>query len=103
MLELSTGEQLTVSRSLPTTAKWMETAASALKESEVTQIGGIPFITRSSKSVMLCHPLWRLDPSYFTDLQAEAFDEARDRFETVQMEDIRSFRRNPLIVWPHLQ
>ncbi len=103
MLELCTGAELTVSRSLPATAKWMETAAQALMGSKVELIEAVPIITRNGKCVMLCHPLWRLDPSFFTDQQALAFDEAESRFGSVALEDVRDFQRNPLAIFPHLR
>lgn len=103
MLELATGVEMIISRSLPATAKWMDTAAAALKDSKVEQIGQVPVITRNEKCVMLCHPLWRLEPAFFTDTQAAAFSEAEDRFKSVELEDVRSFRRNPLVIWSHLQ
>lgn len=103
MLELCTGANLTVRRSLPPMTKWIETAAYALIGSKVEHIGDIPLITRDGKCVMLCHPLWRLDPAFFTDAQAAAFDEAKEKFKNVAVEDIRTFRRNPLAIWPHLR
>jgi DEAD/DEAH box helicase domain-containing protein len=103
MLELCTGAELTVSRSLPPTAKWMETAAHALMGSRLELIKDVPSITRNGKCVMLCHPLWRLDPGFFTDAQAVAFDEAEGRFDSVALEDVRDFRRNPLAIFPHLR
>ncbi len=103
MLELAAGVQLTSARSLPSAAQWMDTAAEALRESQAEQIAGIPVITRNDRCVMLCHPLWRQESAFFTDAQAAAFDEAEERFKGVALEDIRSFRRNPLVIWPHLQ
>ncbi|WP_280332725.1 DEAD/DEAH box helicase [Nocardia wallacei] len=103
MLELCTGAELTVSRSLPPEAKWMEAAAQALLGSQVDLIKNVPIITRQDRCVMLCHPLWRLDSAYFTDAQAVAFDEAQRRFASVAVEDIRRFRRNPLAILPHLR
>lgn len=103
MLELCTGAELTVGRSLPSTAKWMETAAHALMGSQLEVIKDVPIITRNGRCVMLCHPLWRLDSAFFTDAQAIAFDEAESRFRNVAMEDVRSFRRNPLAIFPHLR
>lgn len=103
MLELCTGTELTVSRSLPPTTKWIETAAEALMGSKVERIDDIPAITRNRKCVLLCHPLWRLDSAYFNDAQAAAFDEAESLFDNVAVEDIRNFRRNPLAIWPQLQ
>lgn len=103
MLELCAGEELTVNRSLPQTAVWMETSAQSLMGSAVSCVEGIPAITRNGKCVLLFHPLWRLEPAYFNDAQAAAFAEAEDSFESVAVEDIRSFRRNPLTIWNHLQ
>jgi DEAD/DEAH box helicase domain-containing protein len=103
MLELCTGTELTVGRSLPQTAKWMETSAQALNGSAVDCIEGIPAITRSGKCVLLFHPLWRLEPAFFNDAQAAAFDEAEGSFSKVAVEDLRNFRRNPLKIWPQLQ
>jgi DEAD/DEAH box helicase domain-containing protein len=103
MMELAAGEPLTLSRSLPTNGAWLEAAAHALGESTVECIEDVPAITRNARCVLLIHPLWRMDQAYFTDEQAAAFAEAEDRFQSVSMADIRSFRRNPLFVWNHLQ
>jgi DEAD/DEAH box helicase domain-containing protein len=103
MLELCTGTELTVGRSLPQTAKWMETSAQALNGSAVACIEGVPAITRNGKCVLLFHPLWRLEPAYFNDAQAAAFDQAESSFSTVAVEDLRNFRRNPLKIWPQLK
>jgi DEAD/DEAH box helicase domain-containing protein len=103
MLELCTGAELTVSRSLPQSAKWMDTSAQALNGSALACIEGVPAITRNGKCVLLFHPLWRLEPAYFNDAQAAAFDAAESSFGSVAVEDIRNFRRNPLKIWPQLQ
>ncbi|MFF3566887.1 DEAD/DEAH box helicase [Nocardia jiangxiensis] len=102
MLELCTGAELTVSRSLPPTAKWMEAAAHALG-AQLDLIKDLPIITRDGRCVMLCHPMWHLDPAFFTDAQTVAFDEAAGRFASVAMEDVRNFRRNPLTILPGLR
>jgi DEAD/DEAH box helicase domain-containing protein len=103
MLELAAGVAMTTSRSLPPSAVWIDTAAAALRGSTAGSIHEIPIVTRNDKCVMLCHPLWRLDRAFLTDSQAEAYDEAEGQFGSVFMEDIRSFRRNPLKIWSHLQ
>lgn len=101
MLELANGEPLTVSRSLPAEEPWIKTAADGIGAT-ADSINEVPIIARDDSCVVLCHPLWRLDPAYFTDTQAEAYDEAQDRFRRVAVQDIRVFRTNPLSVWPHL-
>jgi DEAD/DEAH box helicase domain-containing protein len=95
MLELAAGTELTTTRSLPAAAQWMDTAARALNGSQAEQIDAVPVITRDGRCVMLCHPLWRKDPAFFTDEQAAAFDEAEGRFKSVALEDIRSFKAEP--------
>ncbi|WP_396910632.1 DEAD/DEAH box helicase [Mycolicibacterium sp.] len=101
MMELANGVPLTLSRSLPIEAPWIKTAAAAL-ESSADSINEVPIITRGENCVVLIHPLWRLDPAYFVDEQAEAFDEAQDRFRHVGVQDIRTFRMNPLSAWAQL-
>ena len=103
MLELATGETLTLSRSLPNKLTAVEAAAKALGGSSVDSINGVPIISRRNRCVLLIHPLWRYEKSYFTDGQALSFDDAQDRFDSVSIEDIRIFRRNPLSVWKYLQ
>jgi DEAD/DEAH box helicase domain-containing protein len=103
MMELSTGEPLTLSRSLPPNETWLEAAANALGGSTADRIEDVPAITREGRCVLLVHPLWRMDEAYFTDEQAAAFAEAEDRFKSVSIADIRGFRRNPLSVWNCLQ
>lgn len=102
MLELASGVEMTVSRSLPRSAIWMDVAANAMQGSRTDQINDIPLIIRDERCVMLCHPLWRTEPEFFTDAQAVAYDDAAERFSSVVLEDIRAFRMNPLAVWPHL-
>lgn len=101
MLELANGEQLTISRSLPPEAPWIKTAAAGIDASAET-INEVPVIVRGDRCVVLCHPLWRSEAAYFTDMQGETYDEAQDRFRHVAVHDIRVFRTNPLSVWPHL-
>lgn len=101
MMELANGLPLTLSRSLATGLPWIKTAAAAM-ESSADSINDVPIITRGDNCVMLIHPLWRLDPTYFVDEQAEAFDEAQDRFRRVGVQDIRTLRMNPLSAWAHL-
>jgi DEAD/DEAH box helicase domain-containing protein len=103
LLELATGQDLTVSRSLPSWAQWMEVAANGLQGARLEQIEELPVIVRGDKCVLLIHPLWRKEMAYFTESQAMAFDEAQDRFASVALEDVRAFRRNALCVWSELQ
>lgn len=103
MLELSAGVEMTASRSLPEQAIWMDVAADALGGARTGQIDDVPIITRGDNCVMFCHPLWRTDPAFFTDKQAAAYDDATEKFRRVSLVDIRSFRRNPLAIWPDLQ
>lgn len=101
MLELANGEQLTVGRSLPVDEPWIKTAAAAM-DASADSINNVPIVTRNDNCVVLCHPLWRLEPALFVDDQAEAYDEAMDRFRHVDVQDIRVFRTNPLSVWARL-
>jgi DEAD/DEAH box helicase domain-containing protein len=103
MMELANGSELHIGRSLPPTATWLEASASALGHSRVEPIQNVPAIIREDKCVLLIHPLWRSEPSYFTDEQARAVEEAESHFRHVSMEDIRVFRRNPISVWKYLQ
>ncbi|TCC22651.1 DEAD/DEAH box helicase [Kribbella speibonae] len=102
MLELVTGRALTVARSLPSDLGAFETAARALQGADVGTLHGIPFISRGDRCVLLAHPLWRCDSDWFTDQQASAHVAAHEQFRTVEWEDVRSFRINPLSAWPHL-
>lgn len=101
MMELANGLPLTLSRSLPIGLPWIKTAAAAM-DSSADNINDVPIVTRGENCVMLIHPLWRLDPAFFVDEQAEAFDEAQDRFRHVSLQDIRTFRTNPLSAWAQL-
>nr|WP_239652094.1 DEAD/DEAH box helicase [Mycobacterium sp. UM_NZ2] len=101
MLELANGEPLTLSRSLSADEPWIKTAAAAM-DASVGSINYVPILTRNDSCVVLCHPLWRLEPALFNDDQAEAYDEATDRFRHVDVQDIRVFRTNPLSVWAQL-
>ncbi|WP_285029787.1 DEAD/DEAH box helicase [Mycolicibacterium sp. lyk4-40-TYG-92] len=101
MMELANGVPVTLSRSLTREAPWIRTAAAAMG-STADSIDDVPIITRGDKCVMLIHPLWRLDPAYFVDEQAQAFDEAQDLFRHVCVQDIRTFRMNPLSAWGQL-
>ncbi|MEB3982524.1 DEAD/DEAH box helicase [Mycobacterium sp. 663a-19] len=101
MLELANGKQLTLSRSLPADEPWIKTAAAAM-DALAGSINQVPIVTRGDNCVVLCHPLWRLEPALFVDDQSEAYDEAMDRFRHVDVQDIRVFRTNPLSVWAQL-
>lgn len=103
MLELITGQPLTLSRSLPNAGKWMDAAATALDGSSVEVIESIPAVTRHGKCVLLNHPLWRNEDIYFTAEQSLAVNAAHERFRYVATADVRGFRRNPLAVWEHLK
>ncbi|MDY6869032.1 MAG: DEAD/DEAH box helicase [Actinomycetota bacterium] len=103
ILELAVGRPFTVSRSLPIEGEWMDAAAAALGGSSRSVIEGVPAITREDKCVLLRHPLWRPEPSYFTDLQKVAMRQAESQFRYVSSEDIREFRRNPISAWQYLQ
>jgi DEAD/DEAH box helicase domain-containing protein len=101
VLELANGEPLTLSRSLPADEPWIKTAAAAM-DASTDSINTVPIVTRGDRCVVLCHPLWRLESALFVDEQAEAYDEAMDRFRHVDVQDIRVFRTNPLSVWAQL-
>ncbi|MCV7436529.1 DEAD/DEAH box helicase [Mycobacterium seoulense] len=101
MLELANGKRLTLGRSLPANQPWIKTAAEAM-DASADCINEVPIVTRGDNCVVLCHPLWRLEPALFVDDQAEAYDEAMDRFRHVEVQDIRVFRTNPLSIWAQL-
>jgi DEAD/DEAH box helicase domain-containing protein len=102
MLELITGRPLTIARSLPSDPAQFETAASALQGSETGALEGVPYISRADRCVLLAHPLWRRDTDWLTEQQALAHVAAQESFRTVEWEDVRLFRINPLSVWRHL-
>ncbi|GAB92720.1 DEAD/DEAH box helicase [Gordonia rhizosphera] len=102
MLELATGAPLTISRSMPASAKWIETSAAALG-SVASEIGAVPAVLRGDKCVLLTHPLWRHEEVYWTADQAHAVGSALEEYRTVDMHDIRDFRRNPITVLQYLQ
>ncbi|MEU2701167.1 DEAD/DEAH box helicase [Micromonospora aurantiaca (nom. illeg.)] len=102
MLELVTGRPLTVTRSLPSDPAEFETATSALQGAKTGALYDIPYIAREGRCVFLAHPLWRCEPDWFTEQQALAHVAAQESFRTVGWDDVRSFRINPLSVWPHL-
>ncbi|MFD3406698.1 DEAD/DEAH box helicase [Kribbella sp. NPDC058693] len=102
MLELVTGRPLTIARSLPSDPVEFDTAASALQGSTTGVMCDVPYIAREDRCVLLAHPLWRLDTDWLTEQQARAHVAAQELFRTVEWEDVRSFRINPLSVWRHL-
>ncbi|MFD4438376.1 DEAD/DEAH box helicase [Nocardia sp. NPDC058519] len=103
MLELTTGQPLTVSRSLPAEGKWMESAARALDSSSFMTIEHVPAVIRDGNCVLLTHPLWRMEPAYFDAMQQSAFKCAEGQFQNVALHDIRAFRRNPISIWEYLR
>lgn len=102
MLELVTGRPLTVARSLPSDPAEFETAAGALQGAATGSLHDVPYITREGRCVLLAHPLWRCDTDWLTEQQALAYEDAQESFRTVEWEDVRSFRINPLSAWRHL-
>lgn len=102
LLELVAGVPLTTDRSLPAEVSGFAPAAHALGGASATVIDGIPAITRNDACVLLAHPLWRLELDWFTDEQAQAHVAATSSFRRVVWHDVRSFRRNPLAIWPAL-
>ncbi|MEV6096207.1 hypothetical protein [Nocardia sp. NPDC051981] len=101
LLELTTGQPLTTSRSLPSEDKWIESAAKALHSSP-TIIHGVPAIVTSDNCVLLTHPLWRQEPAHFDPVQLAAVEEAEAQHRRVRLHDIRAFRRNPISIWDYL-
>lgn len=102
MLELAAGEPLNISRSLPADGEWMNAAANALQASKM-DIQGVPVIARGDRCVVLCHPLWRVEDRFYSDLQRSVFDAAREEYSYVAAHDIRDFRRNPVSILKHLR
>lgn len=103
MLELVAHRPLTVSRSLSTDAKFLETAAHGLQGAMVEVNGRIPTLIRGDRCVLLAHPLWRLDADWLTEEQAEVQETVASRFRTFAWHDVRQFRRNALSVWQDLK
>ena len=103
LLELSLGLDLDLNRSLTGGVELLGAAAEGLNGAAIEVVEGLPVVVRQDRCVMLTHPLWRVEPAFFTELQAECFETASRRFDSVELLDIRSFRRNPLSAWPFLQ
>ncbi|WP_280464250.1 DEAD/DEAH box helicase [Nocardia cyriacigeorgica] len=102
MLELVTGEKLTAARSMPEAATWIDTAAKALPNTSAHSIEGVPALVRNEKCVLLVHPTWRQQETYFCGAQEVAVLAAQDLFKSVSMHDLREFRRNPISAWRHI-
>ncbi len=104
MVELASGLELTVARSLPQDLSRWQPAVDALTGSRLEVLGGIPAIVRESRCVMLAHPLWRLEPDWFNEAQADAHQQAESQHgaTNVRWHDVRMFQRNPLSVWSAL-
>lgn len=102
MLELATGVELTTSRSMPEDANWIRAAAGAFPDTSASSIEGVPALLRGSKCVLLGHPLWRPEESFFVASQERAVTAAQKRFDAVSLHDLREFRRNPISAWKHL-
>lgn len=103
MLELSVGESLAVSRSLPKNGEWMDVAAKAMGDSSFEVIEGVPAIVRNKACVLLRHPLWRSEQSFQSESLRLATRAAEKLYRTVANQDIREFRSNPISIWPYLQ
>ncbi|WP_061960529.1 DEAD/DEAH box helicase [Demequina flava] len=103
MLELFSGEELTLGRSLLAGSEVYEVAARALPNAEARSYGEIPAIVSGSRCVLLSHPLWRTEEAWLDDVQAVAQVQAQsmDGLE-VEWFDARRFRLNPLQVLPLL-
>ncbi|MFJ7622816.1 DEAD/DEAH box helicase [Rhodococcus erythropolis] len=99
MLELTTGEQLTISRSMPDRATWIEAAATALPNTTALSIDGVPTLTCEQKCVLLTHPLWRGEDHYLLASQEQAIISAQQQYSSVFLLDLREFRRNPFSAW----
>lgn len=95
-LELCTGSSLNVQRSMPAEAAWMESSATALPNTAIDVIEGVPVLHRDGKCVVLTHPLWRKDSKYYWGSQRSALDEAGRRFSSVASHDLRDYKRNPI-------
>jgi DEAD/DEAH box helicase domain-containing protein len=102
MLELAASEALTIERSLPQDVALFEPAAHALQGAKAELVEGVPSITRGKRCVLLAHPLWRIEPDWLNDTQAEAQATAEGNGLAVVWHDVRKFRLNPLWVWPDL-
>lgn len=104
MVELTSGLELTVARSLPQDLSRWEAAVDGLVGSRLEMFGDIPAILRESRCVLLSHPLWRLEPDWFNEAQAEAHHQAESQHGVgnVRWHDVRAFQRNPLSIWSAL-
>ncbi|WP_062516823.1 DEAD/DEAH box helicase [Demequina gelatinilytica] len=104
MLELFSGRELTLGRSLLAGNEVYEVAARALPGAEARSYGEVPAIVSGRKCVLLAHPLWRVEEAWLDDAQAVAQVQAQamDGLD-VQWFDARRFRLNPVSVMPLLQ
>lgn len=103
MLELTTGSPVEASRSLPSAARWMDTAAAGLNGSKMCVLNSLPAVTRSDKCVLLTHPLWRVEDDYLGQQLRCAIESAQLEYRAVGTHDVRDFRRNPIAIWKYLQ
>ncbi|MCD2144551.1 DEAD/DEAH box helicase [Gordonia paraffinivorans] len=103
LLELVNGEPLTIGRSMPSSAPWIKTAASAFPQTRAEAIGGVPTLVREDKCVVLTHPLWRRDRDYFTSEQHTVVMTAQESYRSTALHDIREFRKNPISAWKYLK
>lgn len=100
-LELLAGRPLLLERSLTTDLALLEPAVKVLgAQTQLTD--GVPSVTRKDRTVLLAHPLWRLEPEWFNETQASAHETAASAYRTVDWADVRDFRRNPLALLPSL-
>ncbi|OBA39814.1 helicase [Rhodococcus sp. 852002-51564_SCH6189132-a] len=96
MLELASGEVLTVSRSMPECGAWINAAAHALPQTTSRTVQGVPALVRGDRCVLLAHPLWRAEEEFQVRIQQEAIKAAQGEYAVVSLLDLREFRRNPI-------
>ncbi|MFV0633423.1 DEAD/DEAH box helicase [Demequina sp.] len=104
MLELLSGRELTLGRSLRAGDEVYEVAARALPGAEARAYGEVPAIVAGRKCVLLAHPLWRVEEAWLDDAQAVAQVQAQTMDGLyVEWFDARRFRLNPVSVMSMLQ
>ncbi|MFD6273119.1 DEAD/DEAH box helicase [Nocardia asteroides] len=102
MLELVTGAGVTLQRSMPEGATWIDVAAGAFPGTSAQPIEGVPSLVRGDKCVLLMHPTWRREANYLVAPQERAVTAAQRQYQSVALHDLREFRRNPISAWRYI-
>lgn len=106
MVDLLANRPLDVSRWLGNGLARAEQFADSFDDVEALEVAGLPVVRKADtrKAVFIGHPLWRTNPAYFNDQQAEVADvlEEDHGFEC-QASDFFVLERNPLSVYMGLQ